>query len=195
MVERTEADRIAAVESMYRIRAVESPPDAQGRRTIWHRGAKGAELVSEVDEEGRVVRHELTLFDDHLCWERDKGFQGTGVVKEGGSAAMPASATLEAPPGSDPTTPLLERAAGALQGYRGDDRIIAHLRELVMMTMKGRGMFRDLGEVTRNAIEARKALPPEPVPPTRRGPGLTVMLAVIGGLLLVIVGLVLLLVR
>lgn len=193
MVERTETDRIAAVESMYRIRAVESPPDAQGRRTIWHRGAKGAELVSEVDEEGRVVRHELTLFDDHLRWERDKGFEATVVVKEGGHPAMPASATLEAAPGGDPTTPLLERAAGALQGYRGDDRIIAHLRELVMLTMKGRGMFRDLGEVTRNAIEARKALPPEPAP--RRGPGPAVMIAVIGGLLLVIVGLVLLLVR
>lgn len=182
MVERTEADRIAAVESMYRIRAVESPPDAQGRRTIWHRGAKGAELVSEVDEEGRVVRHELTLFDDHLCWERDKGFEG-------------ASATLEAPPGGELTAPLLVRAAGALEGYRGDDRIIAHLRELLLMTLKGRGMFRDLGEVTRNAVELRKALPPEPAEPPRRALAPAVMVAVIGGLLLVIAGLVLLLVR
>lgn len=195
MVERTKADRIAAVESMYRIRAVESPPDAQGRRTIWHRGAKGAELVSEVDEEGRVVRHELTLFEDQLRWERDKGFEGAGIVKEGGHPAMPASAALETPPGDDPATPLLIRAAGALHGYRGDDRIIAHLRELLLMTLKGRGMFRDLGEVTRKAVELHKALPPDPAEAPRRTLAPAVMLAVIGGLLLVIAGLVLLLVR
>lgn len=194
-MERTEADRITAVESMYRIRAVESPPDANGRRTIWHRGAKGAELVSEVDEEGRVVRHELTLFDDSLSWDRENGFRGARVVKDGGNAAMPPSATLETPPANDLTAPVLERATGALRGYRGEDKIIAHLREVLVRAAKGRGMFADLGEVTRSAGEVRKALPPEPTPPPPARPGPVVVALVLGGLVLTIVGLALLLTR
>lgn len=191
MVERSEADRIAAVESMYRSRAVESPPDASGRRTIWHRGAKGAELVSEVDEEGRVLRQELTLFDEQLTWERDKGFRGAEVVREGGSAANPAAAVLE--PAQGAPTPMLEHAAGALRGYRGEDKLIAHLRELVVAAVKGRALFGDLGEVTRKGSEFRQALAPEaPAPP--RGSRLVQGLLV-GGLLLVIVGLALLLLR
>jgi hypothetical protein len=106
MVERTELERIAAMESMYRFRAVESPPDAQGRRTIWHRGAKGAELVSDIDAEGRVVRHELTLFDDRLRWERETGFQAVAGEEEG-HVATAASASRGVPPGGDPTAPVL----------------------------------------------------------------------------------------
>jgi hypothetical protein len=89
----------------------------------------------------------------------------------------------------------LKRAAGALQGYRGDDRIIAHLRDLVLLAMKGRGRPRALGEVTPAALEAREALTPllDAVP--RAGPGWPAMLAVIGGLLLVIAVLAFLFVR
>lgn len=177
-MERTEAERAAAVESMYRIRAVESPPDAAGRRTIWHRGAKGAELVSEVDGEGRVMRHELTLFDEQLTWEREKGFRFHGVTKEGGSAARPPSALLEDP--DEREDRALDRAAHALEPYRGDDRIISHLRELVLMAAKGRDMFSDLGEVTRRASELRGRPRPPPVPaPRARWPLVLVALGVV----------------
>lgn len=191
-MERTEAERAAAVDSMYRIRAVESPPDASGRRTIWHRGAKGAELVSEVDGEGRVMRHELTLFDEQLTWERDKGFRSHGVTKGGGSAAMPPSALLEDPEARDDRA--LDRAARALEPYRGDDRIIAHLRELVLMAAKGRDMFSDLGEVTRGASELRARPLPAPAPapaPRARWPLVLVAL----GLVLVLAALALLAAR
>ncbi|MEW5740404.1 MAG: hypothetical protein AB1938_15855 [Myxococcota bacterium] len=184
-MERTEAERVAAVESMYRIRAVESPPDADGKRTIWHRGAKGAELVTEVDGEGRATRHEFTLFDEHLIWEREKGFRAGRVQKGGGSAAMPASAMIELAP--DASTPVLERAARSLADYRGEDKIISHLRELLAKAVRGRAMFEDLGEVTRGK-GAFKLEERPPVAPSR----LPVIL-VVGGLALVIAALVVLL--
>ncbi|MEW6430346.1 MAG: hypothetical protein AB1730_02455 [Myxococcota bacterium] len=192
MVERSEADRNAAVEAMYRIRAVESPPDASGRRTIWHRGSKGAALVSEVDGEGSVLRQELTLFDEQLTWERDRGFRGgAGAVKEGGAAANPAAAVLESAQGAP--TPMLERAAGALGGYRGEDKLIAHLRELVVAAVKGRAPFSEPGEVTRKGRESRPALTQE-APPLPVGNRMVQGLLV-GGLVLVIAGLALLLLR
>jgi hypothetical protein len=188
MLEQTEADRRAAVESMLRIRAVESPPDAEGRRTIWHRGARGAELVTEVDAEGRVARQELTLFDDLLVWERDKGFRAAAVVKEGGSPAMPASATLE--PTGD-VAPLLGKVAAALQTYRGEDKLIGHLRELVVKAAKGHAAFKDLGEVTREGTKLPQ--PPAPaLPPPSSNVGL---LLALGGAVLVLIALVLLLAK
>jgi hypothetical protein len=61
--------------------------------------------------------------------------------------------------------------------------------------MKGRGSPRPLGGVTRDAREARQALPPNPVAAPRESPAAAVMIAVIGGLSFVIAVLALLLVR
>ena len=72
-IPRTEADLRSAIETMFRVRAVESPPDEQGARTIWHRGRKGADLLTWVDAFGRVTRQELYLFDDCLVWEKTSG--------------------------------------------------------------------------------------------------------------------------
>lgn len=190
MVGRTEAERTSAVESMYRIRAVESPPDAQGKRTIWHRGVKGAELVTEVDSEGRVSRHELTVFDELLVWERDKGFRAESVEKDGGHPAMPPSAVIGEATGA--AAGAIDRAAKALAAYRGDDKIIAHLRELLVKAVKGRAMFEDLGEVTRSARKFAEVLPPPAPAPPKRRPG---MILVIAGLALVIAALAVLLTK
>lgn len=126
MSQRTDEERVSAVESMFRIRAVESPPDEQGVRTIWHRGLKGAELVSDVDASGRVTRQELLLFEDVLVW-------GDGSLKTGENA-LP----TKRPRPSDGITwdegaqqPRVDRVTRALKQYKGSDRFIQHVRDVL----------------------------------------------------------------
>lgn len=126
MSQRTDEERVAAVESMFRIRAVESPPDEQGVRTIWHRGLKGAELVSDVDGAGRVTRQELLLFEDVLVWAE-------GTLKTGESAQA-----SRRPRPSDgltwddgPQQPRVDRVTRALKQYKGSDRFIQHVRDVL----------------------------------------------------------------
>ena len=89
-ITRTEAELQSAIETMFRVRAVESPPDEQGARTIWHRGHKGADMVTWVDAFGRVTRQELYLFDDCLVWEKASGVRTGESQEREGSKLNPA---------------------------------------------------------------------------------------------------------
>lgn len=151
---------------MFRIRAVESPPDAGGLRKVWHRGARHAELVSEIDDAGRVARHEFSLFDDVVVWERGRGFV-TGESQDDGSARGAEKVAFDLT--TDPDR--MVRIAAALKPYRGRDRIIQHLRELVVTTQEGQQPLQDLGAVTgSNRIpEAAAQYFEVPRPPRRRG--------------------------
>jgi hypothetical protein len=111
-----------AVDSMVRMRAVESPPDASGSRRIWHHGASGAELLTEIDARGRVLRQELTMFDEVVRWDRDQGFERAGLA---------VSAATAAPGGG------LNRAAGALAAYAGQDRFLQHLKDQLAAEVRG----------------------------------------------------------
>lgn len=128
MTLRTDEERVSAVESMFRIRAVESPPDEHGSRTIWHRGLKGAELVSDVDSSGRVTRQELVLFDDVIVWS-------DGKLKTGETQAV--SGTKRPRPSDGLTwdegtrAERLDRISKALKQYRGADRFIQHVRDVL----------------------------------------------------------------
>jgi hypothetical protein len=124
---RTDEERLAAVESMFRIRAVESPPDERGNRTIWHRGRKGAELVSDVDSSGRVTRQELALFDDVIVWASGK--LRTGQCESSGDRRPRPSEGLSWD--DEPQADRLERAVRALKKYRGVDRFVQHLRDVL----------------------------------------------------------------
>ena len=128
---------------MFRIRAVESPPDAGGLRKVWHRGARHAELVSEIDATGRVARHEFSLFDDVVIWERGRGFV-TGASQLEGSTRGAANVAYDLTTDAE----RLARISAALQPYSGRDRIIQHLRELVVTTEQGQQPIADLGAVT-----------------------------------------------
>ena len=128
---------------MFRIRAVESPPDAGGLRKVWHRGARNAELVSEIDAAGRVARHEFSLFDDVVIWERGRGFV-TGVAQMEGSTRGAANVAFDLAADAE----RLIRIATALHPYAGRDRIIQHLRELVVTKQQGEQPLEDLGVVT-----------------------------------------------
>ncbi len=160
---------------MFRIRAVESPPDDQGLRKVWHRGALDAELVSEIDLAGEVARHELTLFDDVVVWERGKGFS-TGESE--GESSTRGSATVNYDMANDPSR--LVRAASALEPYAGRDRIIQHLRELVLETQSGVKPVRSLGVVTgsKPAAPAPVEQPGPVAPPSAPAPHVLVVVGV-----------------
>lgn len=143
VVAKTPEELRGAVESMFRIRAVESPADDSGLKKVWHRGARHAELVSEIDLSGRVARHEFSLFDDVLIWERGKGFV-TGESTAAGSTRGAANVSFDLT--TDPER--LTRVTQALEPYQGRDRIIHHLRELVLSLKSGRQPLQDLGAVT-----------------------------------------------
>lgn len=114
---------------MFRMRAVESPPDASGVRRIWHRGRRGAELVTVVDAQGQIVRHDLTLFDDVVRWDKDRGFRHTRV--EPGTVDGPHDHFGRA--GDE----LLARFRDAVETYSGSDRFIQHLREQLKGSAQG----------------------------------------------------------
>lgn len=128
-ITRTEAELQTAIETMFRVRAVESPPDEQGARTIWHRGHKGADLVTWVDAFGRVTRQELYLFDDCLIWEKTAGVRtGAAPVREN-HPLEPSEESIAFDPATNDGR--IVRARRALGPYSGADKFILHARELV----------------------------------------------------------------
>lgn len=174
-VQRTPDELRTAIASMFRIRAVESPANEKGLRTVWHRGTKDAELVSELDLDGHVVRHEFTLFGDVVIWERGHGLS-TGIA----SSAARAGDKLELDLGLDDNR--LKRVSEALRPYSGDDRIIAHLK--MLLTAGIGNPLEGRGRVTSNS--AALAAPPidaEPVKAPSRAP---MIIAAVVGLLVVI---------
>lgn len=156
-IPRTEAELQSAIETMFRVRAVESPPDDQGARTIWHRGSKGADLVTWVDAFGRVTRQELYLFDDCLIWEKASGVRTGAAEARDGAAPSPASIAFDAP-GADDSR--LGRARQALRAYSGFDKFILHAQQLVGVG-EGPPGAPVTREVTKDLVgQALKATPP-----------------------------------
>ncbi len=115
-----------AVESLFRVRAAESPPGADGLREVWHQGSGGADLLSWVDSAGKVVRQELVLLEDSVRWSADAGLATGTVSQEKGAGGIQGSALVRPDKGIDRRR--LERMHAALNGYFGTDRYIFHLR-------------------------------------------------------------------
>jgi hypothetical protein len=127
-IPRTEAELQSAIETLFRVRAVESPPDEHGSRTIWHRGSKGADLVTWVDAFGRVTRQELYLFEDCLIWEKAVGVR-TGEAEPRARKLHPSAEAIAFDSNNDDQR--LGRARKALTPYAGSDKFIIHARMLV----------------------------------------------------------------
>ncbi len=164
-ITRTEAELQSAIETMFRVRAVESPPDEQGARTIWHRGSKGADLVTWVDAFGHFTRQELYLFEDCLIWEKATG------VRTGASEPMPGSKLNPAPDSiafdSAADDGRLVRARKALDPYSGMDKFIIHARMLVGgATDFDTEVTRPVAKETTDAVMAELA--PAAPPPRNR---------------------------
>lgn len=123
----------AAVESMFRIRVTESPPDAQGLRTVWHRGTKGAELVSWVDEQGRMVRQDFFLFEDVFLWERGGKMRTATSRKATDLSMQPSSEDVVVDTEPEARKQRFERAEAAIGDYVGDDKYLSHLRSTIFV--------------------------------------------------------------
>lgn len=161
-ITRTEAELQTAIETMFRVRAVESPPDDQGARTIWHRGLKGADLVTWVDAFGRVTRQELYLFDDCLIWEKTSGVRTGESQEREGSVLSPSPSTIAFDEGANDGR--IGRARKALGPYSGADKFILHARQLVggeqITNLEITRTSKAIAEEDREAIraEAEKAI-------------------------------------
>ncbi|RKG99264.1 hypothetical protein [Corallococcus carmarthensis] len=132
MVEPSSDPLKSAMQELYRARAVEGPLGENGLRTVWHLSPQGAELMSLVDEDGRVRRQELTLLDEHCIWASGQGVR-TGRVEAG--KARPVSTEVRADPELVPHR--LVRAAQALATYEGQDRYILHMQRVLALAREG----------------------------------------------------------
>lgn len=124
----------SAMQELYRVRAVEGPPGENGLRTVWHLSPQGAELLSLIDDEGRVRRQELTLLDEHCIWASGQGVR-TGRVESGEARRPPVSTEVHADPELVPHR--LVRAAQALATYEGQDRYILHMQRVLALAREG----------------------------------------------------------
>jgi hypothetical protein len=154
VLQRTAGELKSAIETMFRIRAVESPPDEQGARTIWHRGAKGADLVTYVDNDGRVSRQELFLFEDYFLFDRGTGLRTGVALDKVGSAGARASGDIAFDQDAVLRMKRLERAAHALAPYDGQDKLIGHAKQILMLAAQGKPYEVD-DQVTRGASTVR----------------------------------------
>ena len=135
MAVETSSDTLkSAMQELYRARAVEGPPGENGLRTVWHLSPQGAELLSLVDDEGRVRRQELTLLDEHCIWASGQGVR-TGRVESGEARRPPVSTEVRADPELVPQR--LVRAAQALATYAGQDRYILHIQRVLALAREG----------------------------------------------------------
>jgi hypothetical protein len=118
-----------AMQALYRVTAVEGPPGENGLRTVWHLCPGGAELMSLVDDEGRVRRQELTLLEDHYVWASGQGVR-TGRLER-------ASAEAVVKPDPQLVPHRLMRAAQAMGTYTGQDRYILHMQRVLALAREG----------------------------------------------------------
>ncbi|MCP3136100.1 hypothetical protein [Pyxidicoccus xibeiensis] len=142
-----------AVQALYRVHAVEGPPGENGLRTVWHLCPDGAELLSLVDDEGRVQRQELTLLDDHYIWASGQGVLTASVDRGSANVVGRASVVVKADPQLVPNRLL--RAAVAMGTYTGQDRYILHMQRVLALAREGLEM-----SVQRPSEPTLPALPP-----------------------------------
>ncbi len=127
---------------MFRIHATESPPDAKGNRTIWHRGAKNAELVSHADKDGKLSQQDFFLFDDILHWKKGVPAR-TGSARHADDAQDYSAQSASFDHDFDARLKRLERMSRALQDFSGTDKYILHLRAVISGELKGLADFGD----------------------------------------------------
>lgn len=176
----TEEALSRAVNALYRIRAVEQPPDADGLRSVWHQCAAGADLLSFVDEKGRVVRQELTLVTDHFRWTSQHGL----ITGEAGSGPRSSANAASDEVSFDPkiSEDRVRRAAQALGTYKGEDRYLRNMQRVLNLVIAGLQPL-DAPTVTRSAsrgeLLAAAAAPQRQVVPIVVGVSLLLIAAAV----------------
>ena len=145
-----------AIQALSHARPMEGPPGDDGQRSVWHLSPQGAELLSFIDDEGRVQRQELTLLGEHCVWMNGVGLR-TGRVEQVGAVRTEASVVH---PDSEPVPARLLRAALALEDYQGEDRYILHIQRVLALARQGLVLA---GNNTATVVPS--APPPAPAPP------------------------------
>jgi hypothetical protein len=125
----------AAVTSLSRVRAAESAPKQDGSKSVWHQGAKGADLLSRVDSNGRVQAWELTLLTDHVRWKTGEGLTTGLVMDERGAGGTPASNAVVLD--RDLLPERLVRAHECLLMYHGEDRYLLNVKRVIALAVGG----------------------------------------------------------
>ncbi|HEY3446597.1 MAG TPA: hypothetical protein VGK67_09545 [Myxococcales bacterium] len=162
MAEASADRRKAAVQSLFRVRASESPPGPDGTRTVWHQGGEGADLTSTVDAQGRVTRQEFVLFGEQLLWVAESG-ASTGKIQDEKAAGQVKGSELVARDAKLDAR-VLSRMNLALAGYAGEDRYLRHLAKVVGNINAGLNDF-EASEVTSSTMPGVKDdVPPPPAP-------------------------------
>lgn len=123
----------AAVESLFRIRAAETR-DAEGLRRVWHQGSD-VDLLSHVDPSGKLLRQELSLLGRHFLWTTEHGLQTGRVDASPGSRAVGASELVGLDDRIDEEKVVW--AAAALGAYRGEDKYVLHIRQVLVFCARG----------------------------------------------------------
>ena len=157
----TEEQCLKAVQALYRVRAIEKPPAADGTKEVWHQGSKGAELMSTVDASGRLDEQELVLFKEVIYWWRAGGLK-TGKLVGSDDVSSRGNTLWD----SQPAPARLERCRKAFDGYTGTDKYLVHLRAAVKAALAG-VEWNDSHVVTRPVQPGDSQANPVPV---REGP-------------------------
>lgn len=155
------------MESLFRMRAVESPPDDAGTRRVWHRGTRDAEVISLVDARGEIIQQDFRLFGDQARWRRGEGLRSS---RHQDGEEAPAAA------GAEEDAARLTRLSAALATYGGSDRFLQHLRERLSTDGPGQRASRE--------ASARPEVATEAPPPVRHGASMAVA-AIFAAMLLV----------
>lgn len=133
-------DMIAdAAQSVRRLDGKEEP-DADGLRTIWHRGRQRVEMLSWENEAKEIVRQELSIFGMTVEFKRGNPVRtGHIPLDEEVSAgdARPASAMVQMDEAPDPTT--LELAGHLLKNIKDRDPYSQNLLRVVNLTITDLG--------------------------------------------------------
>ncbi len=125
-MERTPQDFQAAIESMSRIRAVESPPDDKGERTIWHRAMNGVELISWVQADGTLSSQTLNAWGSSVLWKRGVGLSTAEIAQEQGKPEVVVTH-------AQADKALIQRLTVALAPYEGTDQFISHFKQILQL--------------------------------------------------------------
>jgi hypothetical protein len=130
------ADQVrAAINALYRVRAVEKAPEADGTREIWHQSATGADLLSVLNAEGKLTQQQLTLFSDVIHWSPRGGLRSGRVHDPSDGEPISGDGTLFDPALS---SERLKRAHDAISAYEGKDGYLIHLRDVLAAALQGR---------------------------------------------------------
>jgi hypothetical protein len=128
----------AALKSLSRIRAGEQR-EADGGKSVWHQGAKGADLLSYVDSTGRVTEQAFTLLSDHFIWKEKTGLRSGTTTSAGSSVGAWSQDNISMD--SELSAERVRACASVLSGYSGEDKYILHFKKVVERFCKGLEML------------------------------------------------------